>query len=141
LDGEAAIVHAEWFRFHSEKYDARTREMIERGQKISRSKLEKARQTAFKYGETIRTHMQIHGIDLWMAPSAAGAAPRGLESTGDPVMNMPWTQASLPVLGLPTGKTGGGLPLGIQFIGNLGKDEELLQWGLELEEIFKGKQA
>ena len=141
LAAEAAIVHAEWFRFHSEKYHERTRQLIQSGMAISQDSLKKAREIAFKFGQRIRSLMEIHAIDLWMAPAAAGPAPKGLDSTGDPVMNMPWTQSGLPVLGLPTGKSAEGLPLGIQFIGDLGRDEELLEWGLDLEEIFQGAQA
>ncbi len=141
LDAEAAKVHAEWYRFHSAKYHERTREMIQRGLKVSDSALQKARKDALHFGQTIRSLMDIHNIDLWIAPAAQGAPPKGLDSTGSPVMNLPWTQAGLPVLGLPTGKAENGLPLGLQFIGDLGKDEELLEWGLKLEEILKDSEA
>ena len=40
-----------------------------------------------------RRAMIDNNIDLWICPSAIGPAPKGLESTGDPVMNLPWTQA------------------------------------------------
>ena len=48
---------------------------------------------------------------------------RGLESTGDPVMNLPWTQAGLPVLGLPMDEDDEGMPLGLQLTGAFGADE------------------
>jgi Asp-tRNA(Asn)/Glu-tRNA(Gln) amidotransferase A subunit family amidase len=77
--------------------------------------------------------MNIHGFQLWMAPAAVGAAPKGLASTGDPVMNLPWTQAGLPVLGLPTAWDAAGLPLGTQFVASFGSDELLLAWGAAIE--------
>ncbi|GIS67275.1 MAG: hypothetical protein CM1200mP6_03430 [Anaerolineaceae bacterium] len=40
-------------------------------------------------------------IDLWISPSAPGVAPHGLDSTGDPVMNLPWTHSGLPTIGIP----------------------------------------
>ena len=49
-------------------------------------------------------------------------------------MNLPWTHAGMPVLGLPAGESSdSGMPLGIQFIAPMGRDEELLAWGAVLE--------
>jgi Asp-tRNA(Asn)/Glu-tRNA(Gln) amidotransferase A subunit family amidase len=81
--------------------------------------------------------MQQEGIDLWISPPARGAAPRGLESTGDPVMNLPWTQAGLPTINLPAGTDSQGLPLGLQVTGRWGTDEALLSWAEELEGLVR----
>ena len=71
--------------------------------------------------------LMIHaGIDAWICPSTVGPAPRGLESTGDPIMNLPWTQAGLPVVGLPAGTHATGLPMGLQIVGRWNADEALL---------------
>jgi Asp-tRNA(Asn)/Glu-tRNA(Gln) amidotransferase A subunit family amidase len=48
-------------------------------------------------------------------------------------MNLPWTQAGMPALGLPTGWDAAGLPLGTQFIASRGQDENLLAWADEIE--------
>jgi Asp-tRNA(Asn)/Glu-tRNA(Gln) amidotransferase A subunit family amidase len=77
--------------------------------------------------------MAQHGIDLWVSPAATGPAPRGLDSTGDPVMNLPWTYAGLPALNLPAGKTPAGLPIGLQIAARWYQDEALLVWGSEME--------
>ena len=67
-------------------------------------------------------------------PAATGPAPKGLATTGDPSMNLPWTHAGMPVLGLPAGESSdSGMPLGIQFIAPISRDEELLAWGAGLE--------
>lgn len=47
-------------------------------------------------------------------------------------MNLPWTQARLPVVGVPAGLTADGLPLGLQCVARRGADEELLGWAAEL---------
>jgi Asp-tRNA(Asn)/Glu-tRNA(Gln) amidotransferase A subunit family amidase len=70
---------------------------------------------------------------MWISPSALGPAPHGLESTGDPVMNLPWTHAGLPALNLPAGLSGASLPMGLQVVGRYGQDETLLAWAEALE--------
>ena len=82
--------------------------------------------------------MDAEGIDLWICPSAPDVAPRGLEATGSPAMNMPWTHAGLPALSLPAGRGGAGLPLGLQLVGRFGEDERLLAWSGGIEQVFQG---
>jgi len=67
-------------------------------------------------------------IDLWVCPSAPGPAPEGIQSTGDPKMNLPWTHAGMPVITLPAGRAENGLPLGLQFVAPFGADEYLAAW-------------
>jgi Asp-tRNA(Asn)/Glu-tRNA(Gln) amidotransferase A subunit family amidase len=50
-----------------------------------------------------------------MTPAAVGTAPEGLASTGDPVMNSPWTLADVPIITLPCALGGNGMPMGVQF--------------------------
>jgi Asp-tRNA(Asn)/Glu-tRNA(Gln) amidotransferase A subunit family amidase len=80
--------------------------------------------------------MDEHGLDLWISPSATGPAPRGLDSTGDPIMNLPWTNAGLPTLTLPTSFNEAGLPMGLQLTGRWQADEQLFTYGKTVEEIF-----
>ncbi|MCW2874834.1 amidase family protein, partial [Actinacidiphila oryziradicis] len=77
-------------------------------------------------------------IDLWLAPSATGPAPRGLSSTGSGVMCLPWSGAGLPSLTLPAGAARNGLPLGLQCVGLPGADEELLARGAVLAAVLPG---
>ena len=48
-------------------------------------------------------------------------------------MNLPWTQSGMPMVTLPSGKTPEGLPLGLQLIGRVGEDEQLLSRASQLE--------
>ena len=82
---------------------------------------------------TLSGLMEENEIDLWITPSAPGPAPEGLDSTGDPVMNLPWTQCGMPTVTLPSGKSSEGLPLGLQVIGRSGEDEQQLMWANMLE--------
>jgi hypothetical protein len=60
-------------------------------------------------------------------------APLGLDSTGDPIMNLPWTQAGLPAINLPFGADPEGLPLGVQLVSRWYDDERLLTWATMIE--------
>jgi Asp-tRNA(Asn)/Glu-tRNA(Gln) amidotransferase A subunit family amidase len=52
-----------------------------------------------------------------LAPSALGAAPAGLDYTGDPVMCRAWTLLGLPAANVPAWRRPDGLPVGVQLIG------------------------
>ena len=55
-------------------------------------------------------------VDFCVTLSATGAAPVGLESTGDPTFTVPTSLLGVPTLSLPLLKADG-LPLGLQAIG------------------------
>jgi Asp-tRNA(Asn)/Glu-tRNA(Gln) amidotransferase A subunit family amidase len=73
------------------------------------------------------------GIDLWISPASRGVAPLGLDSTGDPVMNLPWTHAGLPTVAIPAARDDSGLPFGLQIAGSWWQDERLLAWAEGIE--------
>jgi Asp-tRNA(Asn)/Glu-tRNA(Gln) amidotransferase A subunit family amidase len=133
---EAAGVHAEWFPRFGHLYHARTVELIERGRAASAEALGAALAGRWRLRQELAQLRDVHGLDLWASPSAPGPAPRGLESTGDPVMNLPWTHAGLPSLNLPAG-TIGGLPVGLQLAGRWRGDEALLAWAVEVEQRLR----
>jgi len=132
MAAEAAEVHAAWFARYSERYHPKTAALIRKGQQIAPAAVAAARRARLQLRDELQTTMVAQGIDLWISPPATGAAPRGLESTGDPVMNLPWTQAGLPTLTLPAGVNARGLPLGLQLSGKWYQDEQLLIWAEEI---------
>jgi Asp-tRNA(Asn)/Glu-tRNA(Gln) amidotransferase A subunit family amidase len=137
MSAEAAKVHADWFREYEDLYSMKFTELIRRGQQITEDQLQNALSARDSFRAEIRRTFLDHNIDLWISPSTTGPAPKGLKSTGDPVMNLPWTQAGLPALNLPVGKDQDGLPLGLQMVGNWYKDESLLFWAKDLEKALK----
>ncbi len=68
----------------------------------------------------------LDGCDVLLTPAAAGEAPLGLETTGDPVFNKVWTLLHGPCVALPVCKGPSGLPVGVQIIGRLGGDADVL---------------
>ncbi|MCL5428416.1 MAG: amidase [Chloroflexi bacterium] len=138
LAAEAAQVHAAWFETYRHLYHHKIAALIEKGQKLSEALLTQARFEARQFRLDLSTVMDIHGIDVWLSPAATRAAPHGLASTGDPVMNLPWTQAGFPTLGLSSGTNQAGLPLGLQFTAGFNRDEDLLTWGMDFETVLRG---
>ncbi len=134
---EAARVHADWFARYADQYHPKTADLIRRGQALSDGELAQALAGRERLRAELAALMDAHGVDLWIAPSAPGPAPKGLDSTGDPVMNLPWTHSGLPTLSLPAGKTDAGLPLGLQVIGRWYADEALLSWTGQFERVLE----
>jgi Asp-tRNA(Asn)/Glu-tRNA(Gln) amidotransferase A subunit family amidase len=64
--------------------------------------------------------------DVLLAPSARGEAPKGLESTGDPVFGSSWTVLHGPAITVPAFHGPSDLPLGAQIIGPRGSDSKTL---------------
>lgn len=131
---EAARVHQDWFARHRELYSPRMAELIERGQAVTPDMLKRDRAGRKKLRDQLTALMDEHRIDLWLSPPAPGPAPRGLDSTGDPVMNLPWTYAGLPAMTVPAGRSADGLPMGLQITGRWWKDEDLLHWAHDIAE-------
>lgn len=136
LAAEAAKVHQGWFGEYADHYHSKTRTLIQSGMEIPDSELREALRARLRLREELLTAMENRNIDLWISPSAPSAAPSGLESTGDPIMNLPWTQAGLPTLNLPSGRNAQGLPLGLQLAGAWFGDELLLGWAEGIEKVL-----
>lgn len=136
---EAAQVHATWFDRFRDLYHPRTVELIERGREVGGDALAEALAGRRQLRHALTHAMNLHGIDVWLSPAAPGTAPAGLESTGDPVMNLPWTHAGLPTLSLPSGYAADGLPLGLQLSGRWQADELLLDWAAAIEKLIHPK--
>jgi Asp-tRNA(Asn)/Glu-tRNA(Gln) amidotransferase A subunit family amidase len=65
--------------------------------------------------------------DAIVTPAAPGEAPRGLETTGNPVFCALWTYLGVPAVTLPLLRSDAGLPLGVQLVGRRGDDARLLR--------------
>ena len=82
---------------------------------------------AIETAEAFRRHVDaiLAEVDVLLTPSAAGEAPEGIESTGNPNFNSIWTLAWTPCITVPAGTGRKGLPLGVQLVGARGHDEAL----------------
>jgi Asp-tRNA(Asn)/Glu-tRNA(Gln) amidotransferase A subunit family amidase len=64
----------------------------------------------------------LKDVDVLLAPSAPGAAPVGLDNTGDPVFCRIWTVLHTPTVNIPAGLAPNGMPVGLQVVGPVGAD-------------------
>ena len=122
---EFAEVHQERYARYGSMFRPQSAQLYEAGLQISADDAEAGRASRIALRQRLHERMDRAGIDAWLAPSAVGAAPHGLGSTGDPAMNLPWTHAGMPVINLPSGDVDG-LPLGLSLVGRFGHDETLL---------------
>jgi Asp-tRNAAsn/Glu-tRNAGln amidotransferase A subunit and related amidases len=123
---ELAQMHNAWFADFGPLYRPKTREFIELGQTLGEGVIEAGRASCAGLRKKLDDLLAGMKADAFLAPAAPGEAPKGFVSTGNPVMNVPWTHAGLPVLCLPMDTVRGGLPLGVQTAGRFGCDAELM---------------
>jgi len=71
--------------------------------------------------------------DVILTPSAPGAAPLGLGSTGKPTFNRLWTLLGVPCVNVPGLADPDGLPLGVQIVGRFARDRAALEAALFME--------
>jgi Asp-tRNA(Asn)/Glu-tRNA(Gln) amidotransferase A subunit family amidase len=76
------------------------------------------------------------GVDALLTFSAPGAAPKGLDWTGDPRFNRLWTLMGVPCINIPAIVTNGGLPVGVQVIARFGDDAGALAAARFIEEAL-----
>ncbi|HHJ05877.1 MAG TPA: hypothetical protein ENK24_00085 [Anaerolineae bacterium] len=128
MAGEMAREYAELYPKYKDLFRPRTVWLVEKGQQVSDERLQALKIAQAELRRRLQTQMQEAGIDLWVAPAAPGPAPEGINATGSPAMNLPWTQAGMPALTVPAGKAANNLPLGFQMIALYWQDEKLIAW-------------
>jgi Asp-tRNA(Asn)/Glu-tRNA(Gln) amidotransferase A subunit family amidase len=133
ISAEAAGVHHDRFEAHADLLREETVALIEGGREVTAEAVARGRRSRTDLRDRLHDRMAEAGVDVWVAPGARDTAPAGIDGTGDPVMNLPWTHAGLPTAALPAGEADG-LPYGVQFASAFGTDERLLSWGEGLAE-------
>jgi Asp-tRNA(Asn)/Glu-tRNA(Gln) amidotransferase A subunit family amidase len=78
-------------------------------------------------------------VDVLLAISAPGVAPKGLGSTGDARYNRLWTLMGVPCVNIPAHTADGGLPVGVQVIARYGNDAGALAAARFVEEALERK--
>jgi len=126
---EAATYHQDMFAKHKNQYGTEIGKLIENGLAIPTIDYVKALQRRLQQYADVKP--LLSQVDALLTPGAPGAAPYSLASTGNPVMQAPWTIMGVPTISLPTGLSKDGLPLAVQLVGPPLSEDHLLnvaQW-------------
>lgn len=125
MRAEMAFNLAGEYKRGKDRMSARLVELIESGLQVSAVDYRQA------VAEAARRHDDIDSLfdacDALMLPSAPGAAPAGLESTGDPVFCSMASLLGLPAVSLPLMIGENGMPIGVQLVGRRLDDGRLLR--------------
>jgi len=100
------------------------RDFLAEGGAVSALRYLAARDNARRYAAGIAEIFKEY--DAIITPATVGVAPQG-EATGSPMFCSLWTLTGLPALSMPLLNGEGGMPLGVQLIGERGDDARLLR--------------
>jgi Asp-tRNA(Asn)/Glu-tRNA(Gln) amidotransferase A subunit family amidase len=130
-DYEASRALAYEFDHHRDQFGPILREQLARAASIDSDRYDEARRTARRARKIFADLMS--DADAILTPSAPGAAPHGLGSTGDPMFNRLWTLLGPPCVNVPGLRDPSGLPLGVQIVGRFARDRRALEAALFVE--------
>jgi Asp-tRNA(Asn)/Glu-tRNA(Gln) amidotransferase A subunit family amidase len=116
LGVEDYAYHQEMFENNKDKYSVSVRELLNEGSTIPAVEYTRALQTRLQ--QRVDMSLLMNNFDALITPGAPGAAPQDLTTTGNPVMQLPWSTIGVPAINLPTGLAENGLPLGVQLVGS-----------------------
>jgi Asp-tRNA(Asn)/Glu-tRNA(Gln) amidotransferase A subunit family amidase len=125
MEADIAANYENEYERGADKLSASLKGQIERGRNIKAADYIKALARIPVVTEALDEIFDRY--DAILTPAVAGAAPHGLESTGDPMFCTLWTFCGMPALSLPLLKAGNGLPVGVQLVGRVGDDARLLR--------------
>ena len=136
---EAAAFHRDLYAQHAAEYPKHIGEAVKAGLTITAVDYmaAQAHRRAFR-GEMGAIAARY---DALVSPTAAGPAPKGLESTGDPFYCAPWSFAGMPSISLPTGVAPDGLPFAVQLSGAPWSEPRLLAAAAWCERIIAFKES
>lgn len=130
---EAALALSDEFDRFGDRMSEKLVEALRSGRNTSPQQYDQARRIA-RRARTL-THSLFETVDVLLTPSAPGAAPVGLESTGSPIFNKLWTLTGNPCVNLTAGYATGGVPLGVQTVAAFGQDRTALSVAHWLERL------
>lgn len=137
-DAELAVNFAPEYEKGRDKLSARLRKIIEHGQRVPAADYIRA------VARIPLLNLALDDIfsryDAILTPAAPGEAPRGLDSTGNPIFCTTWTLLGTPAISLPLMQGANRLPIGVQLVGMRGNDGRLLRTARWLSELVVAPQ-
>ncbi|HEV3343999.1 MAG TPA: amidase [Pirellulales bacterium] len=124
MTAEAAEYHQAMFREHGDRYGKHIGGLIEEG--LASRAVDYA--AALLHRRTLQRELLASfgdEIDALITPATTSTAP-GVETTGDPKFNSPWSYVGYPTVSFPCGLADDGLPIALQFVGRPLQEARLL---------------
>ncbi|GAB4167975.1 MAG: amidase [Thalassobaculales bacterium] len=120
----------------ADRITARTREVAAARGNVTAPEYDHA-QAAAAAGRA-RLEELFGDADVLLTLPAPGEAPAGLGTTGLPLFNRAWTLLRTPCVTVPAGVGPSGLPLGVQVVGRIGADAQVLAAAAFIEAALAG---
>jgi Asp-tRNA(Asn)/Glu-tRNA(Gln) amidotransferase A subunit family amidase len=130
---EAGGVHRERFSEKKDLYGPKLREFLERGLNAQAWEYIRALEVQRRFRQEVDRVLAC--FDAILTPATPAPAPAGIESTGDPSFNLPWSLSGHPVISLPCALAPSGLPISIQLTGATLEEGRLLKFARWCEEV------
>ena len=123
--------------YRAKNTDGLSRSMLERLAEAEAMTLDNYRTDIRKRARIREIYGQLGGLtDGVITLSATGAAPLGLQSTGDPIFAVPGSLLGVPAISLPVLRAED-LPLGLQVMGFEQQDAALFHLAAWLRDLFE----
>jgi len=121
---EAAEIYGPLVQSHPHLLSHHMKELVARGRALAGGALGEAMAMRAELASAFATEMEGH--DAVLTLPALGEAPLLGQGTGNPAPCVLWTLLGVPALTLPRAFGTGNLPLGLQLVGAVGADHDLL---------------
>lgn len=131
---ESGYEHRTYFAEHRDEYAPCIRSLIEEGQRTSAIDYMEACDAQPRVSGLLEN--SIEGLDMLITPATIGPAP-DTSTTGNPLMNSPWSYSGLPTVSFPIGLSSDGLPLAVQCVGRMTQDAQLTCAAMWCEEVIR----
>ena len=134
---ELASYHRTLFESHGDQYPPKIKARIEKGLRIP----------GYRYVEVLRKRIdfqqemseKLSVVDAAIMPTSSTTAPKGLSSTGSPVLNRPWSFCGFPAISIPSGTNNDGLPFAVQLVAQPMAEESLINLASWCERVLNSK--
>jgi aspartyl-tRNA(Asn)/glutamyl-tRNA(Gln) amidotransferase subunit A len=133
---EAAVTHGERLARHPDDYPPKLLALVEEGLRVDGVRYAAAKQ--FRH-ELERTNYNVAAPTPYLTPATVDLPP-GLETTGSPLFNSPWSFLGYPTISLPAfWWEDDGLPTAIQLVGGRQCEAELFAHAATAERVLEFK--
>ena len=134
---EFATVHEEWYSKYGDLYSQHSEQLVQEGNAVSADEEKFSLDLRSSVSLELESVIKQEGIDCWLSPATTSLPPKGLGSTGSPLMNLPWTFTGVPCISIPVNIPGLGFPIGLQVSGQLNGLKKLFEDAEVLNNILR----